>query len=117
MPTGRVVSVSCSTARRATPTAPVRAAAYHGSAGIYNAVDDGPAPIREWVPYIAEILGAPPPATASAESAEPDTGHQAVYYGTQLRGASNAKARRELGFSPLFPDWRGGFQASLADTT
>lgn len=89
----------------------------HGSAGIYNAVDDNPAPMREWVPYLAEILGAPPPATVSAESAERDTGHQAVYYGTQLRGASNAKARRELGFSPLFPDWRGGFQASLSDTT
>ncbi len=89
----------------------------HGPAGIYNAVDDSPAPMREWVPYVAGLIGAPPPPTVSAESAERDAGYQAVYYGTQLRGASNAKARRELGFSPLYPDWRDGFRASLSDAT
>jgi nucleoside-diphosphate-sugar epimerase len=81
-----------------------------GSTGIYNVVDDHPAPMREWLPFLADLLGAPPPATVPAEDAEP----QFIYYGTQLRGASNAKARRELGFSPLYPDWRDGFRASLA---
>jgi nucleoside-diphosphate-sugar epimerase len=88
-----------------------------GSAGIYNAVDDRPAPMREWVPYLANLVGAPRPPRVSAERAEHDEGYQAVYYGTQLRGASNAKARRELGFSPLYPDWRSGFRASLSDAT
>jgi nucleoside-diphosphate-sugar epimerase len=83
----------------------------HGSTGIYNIVDDTPAPMREWVPFVAELVGAPPPATISADCAE----RQFVYYGTQLRGASNAKARRDLGFSPHYPDWREGFRASLAN--
>jgi 2-alkyl-3-oxoalkanoate reductase len=89
----------------------------HGSAGIYNVVDDSPAPMCEWVPYLANLVGAPRPPTVSAERAERDAGHQAVYYGTQLRGASNAKARRDLGFSPIYPDWRDGFRASLSDAT
>jgi 2-alkyl-3-oxoalkanoate reductase len=88
-----------------------------GSAGIYNVVDDDPAPMREWVPNLAKLLGAPPPPTVSAERAARDIGRQAVYYGTQLRGASNAKARRELGFSPRYPDWREGFRASLCGAT
>ncbi len=89
----------------------------HGATGIYNAVDDSPAPMREWVPYLANLVGAPRPPTVSTESAERDAGHQVVYYGTQLRGASNAKVRRELGFSPLYPDWKGGFRASLSGAT
>jgi nucleoside-diphosphate-sugar epimerase len=86
----------------------------HGSTGIYNIVDDNPGLMREWVPYVAHLVGAPPPASVSTERAEHEVGHQAVYYGTQLRGASNGKARRELGFSPVYPDWRDGFRASLA---
>ncbi len=89
----------------------------HGSPGIYNVVDDSPAPMREWVPYVANLIGGPPPPTTSAESAERDVGHQAVYYGTQLRGASNAKARRDLDFAPRYPDWREGFKASLSELT
>jgi nucleoside-diphosphate-sugar epimerase len=83
----------------------------HGTTGIYNIVDDNPAPMREWVPFLAQLVGAPRPATIPAERAE----RQLVYYGTQLRGTSNAKARRDLGFSPLYPDWRDGFRASLAE--
>jgi len=71
-----------------------------GSTGIYNVVGDDPAPMHEWVPYVAQLIGAPPPAAISVECAEREIGHQLVYYGTQLRGASNDKARRDLGFSP-----------------
>lgn len=86
----------------------------HGSTGIYNIVDDNPAPMHEWVPYVAHLIDAPPPARISVERAEREIGHQLVYYGTQLRGASNDKARRELGFSPVYPDWRDGLRALLA---
>jgi 2-alkyl-3-oxoalkanoate reductase len=89
----------------------------HGSTGIYNVVDDNPALMREWVPYVAHLLGAPPPARVSVERAEREIGRQAVYYGTQLRGASNGKARRDLGFSPVYPHWKDGFRASLAPAT
>lgn len=88
-----------------------------GSTGIYNVVDDHPAPMREWVPYVARLVGAPPPARISVPRAEREIGHQIVFYGTQLRGASNRKARRELGFSPVYRDWRDGFRASLAPAT
>lgn len=53
-------------------------------------------------------------ATVSPERAEREVGRQIVYYGTQLRGSSNGKARRDLGFAPVYPDWRDGFRASLA---
>ena len=81
-----------------------------GSTGIYNIVDDHPAPMHDWVPYVADLLGAPSPGTLPPERAE----SQVVYFGTQLRGASNAKARRELGFSPRYPHWRDGFRAALS---
>jgi 2-alkyl-3-oxoalkanoate reductase len=70
--------------------------------------------MHEWVPYVAHLIDAPPPARISVEHAEREIGHQLVYYGTQLRGASNDKARRELGFSPVYPDWRDGLRALLA---
>jgi nucleoside-diphosphate-sugar epimerase len=82
----------------------------HGPPGTYNVVDDEPALMRDWVPCVARLLGAPPPASVSEERAE----RQLVYYGMQLRGASNAKARRDLGFSAVYPDWRDGFRSSLA---
>jgi len=53
-----------------------------GPAGIYNAVDDSPAPMREWVPYLADLVGAPRPPAVSVERAERDAGDQTVYYGT-----------------------------------
>jgi 2-alkyl-3-oxoalkanoate reductase len=82
-----------------------------GSAGIYNVVGDEPAPQAEWLPYLAELLHAPAPRRVPEEQAEQQTGAQAVYYGTQLRAASNAKAKSELGLTLEYPSWREGFRA------
>jgi nucleoside-diphosphate-sugar epimerase len=82
-----------------------------GSPGIYNVVGDEPAPQAEWLPYLAELLDAPPPRRLSEQEAEEQIGVQAVYYGTQLRAASNAKAKSELGLVLAYPSWREGFRA------
>lgn len=80
-----------------------------GSAGAYNIVDDDPTPVRVWLPAFAHWLGAPQPPNVSAEQAGSE---EAVYYGTRLRGASNAKAKRELGFRPRRLEWlTAGLQA------
>ncbi len=73
-----------------------------GSAGAYNIVDDDPSPVRVWLPAFAQWLGAPPPPHISAEQAGDA---DAIYYGTRSRGASNAKAKRELGFQPRRLEW------------
>ncbi|MFG1621908.1 NAD-dependent epimerase/dehydratase family protein [Kribbella sp. NPDC049227] len=80
-----------------------------GDSGVYNVVDDEPAPQAEWLPYLARLLDAPPPRHISEEEAETQIGVQAVYYGSHLRAASNAKAKSELGFNPEYPSWRDGF--------
>jgi len=83
------------------------AALERGAPGIYNVVDDDPAPQPEWLPVLARALGADPP--APAEMLPPrDTPVMS------LRGASNAKAKRELGWRPRYATWREGFAASLA---
>ena len=82
----------------------------NGSPGIYNIVCDEPAPQAEWLPYLAELLHAPAPGRISEEEAEEQFGVQAVYYGTQLRQASNAKAKSELGLKLEYPSWREGFR-------
>ena len=84
-----------------------------GDPGIYNIVDDEPAAMREWVPYLAELVGAPAPPTVPASEAARDVGEQIVYYGTRMRGASNAKARAGLGFEPRYRSWREGFRATF----
>ena len=71
-------------------------------AGAYNIVDDDPSPVRLWLPAFANWLGAPTPPHISAEQAGSD---DAVYYATKSRGASNAKAKRELGFRPRRLAW------------
>lgn len=81
--------------------------------GIYNAVDDEPAPVRDWLPAYAEALGAPPPRRAPAWIAALLAGRSAAFMMQELRGASNAKARRELGWSPRYPSWRQGFREAL----
>ncbi|MFE9694836.1 NAD-dependent epimerase/dehydratase family protein [Micromonospora sp. NPDC005806] len=81
-----------------------------GSPGIYNVVADEPASQAEWLPCLAEILHAPPPRRVSEEDAEEQIGVQAVYYGTQLRAASNAKAKSVLGLTLEYPSWRQGFR-------
>jgi nucleoside-diphosphate-sugar epimerase len=81
-----------------------------GEAGIYNVVDDQPAPVREWIPYLAEMLGAKPPRRLPAWLARLVAGEHAVALMTTIRGASNAKAKRELGWELRYPTWREGFK-------
>jgi nucleoside-diphosphate-sugar epimerase len=81
-----------------------------GTPGIYNVVDDEPAPQAVWLPYLAELLNAPAPRHVSEKEAAEHLGIQTVYYGNQLRAASNAKAKRELGLRLEYPSWREGFQ-------
>jgi nucleoside-diphosphate-sugar epimerase len=76
---------------------------------IYNIVDDEPAPLREWLPVFAQALGAKPPRRFPAWLARLVAGEAAVVMGTEARGASNAKAKRELGWTLRYPSWRQGF--------
>jgi 2-alkyl-3-oxoalkanoate reductase len=84
----------------------------HDGAGIYNIVDDEPAPVREWLPVLANALGAKPPRHVPRWLARLVAGQGAVLMGTESRGASNAKAKRELGWAPRYPSWRQGFTAA-----
>jgi nucleoside-diphosphate-sugar epimerase len=77
--------------------------------GIYNVVDDEPALQREWLPAYAEAIGADPPPRVSEARGEALAGPQAVEFATALRGASNASAKRALGWRPRYPSWRDGF--------
>lgn len=81
------------------------AAAEQGHAGIYLLADDRPLAVREWLPEFARWLKAPPPPKVSMEDALQMAGADAVYYGTQMRGVSNAKAKRELHFQPRSLEW------------
>jgi nucleoside-diphosphate-sugar epimerase len=85
------------------------AAVEGGAPGTYNVVDDEPAPMREWVPVFCEAVGAKKPMRVPVWLARLIAGSAAVGSATQLRGASNAKAKRELGWQPLYPSWRQGF--------
>ena len=82
--------------------------------GIYNVVDDEPAPLRVWLPYLADVLGAKAPRHFPAALARLFAGQLAVMMGTQTRGASNAKAKRELGWRPKYASWRQGFVAAYS---
>jgi nucleoside-diphosphate-sugar epimerase len=81
------------------------AAAERGNPGIYLIADDHPLAVCEWLPAFARWLNAPPPPQISIEEAQRVGGADAVYYGTQMRGASNAKAKRELNFQPRPLEW------------
>jgi nucleoside-diphosphate-sugar epimerase len=85
------------------------AALERGAAGIYNVVDDEPAPMSEWVPAFAAALGAKPPRRAPTWAARLVAGRGGAIFATETRGASNAKAKRELGWQPSHPSWRQGF--------
>ena len=76
---------------------------------IYNIVDDEPAPVREWLPALAKALGATPPRRFPTWLARLIAGEAAAVMGTDARGASNAKAKDELGWTPRYPSWRTGF--------
>ena len=81
------------------------AAAERGNPGIYLIANDQPLAVRDWLPAFAQWLNAPPPPQISVEDALNASGADAVYYGTQMRGVSNAKAKRELDFQPRRLEW------------
>jgi nucleoside-diphosphate-sugar epimerase len=84
-----------------------------GVRGVFNIVDDEPAPASEWLPYLAECLGAKPPMRLPVWLARLAAGEVAVSMLTQTRGSSNARARRELGWQLRWPSWRQGFKHGL----
>ena len=86
----------------------------HDGPAIYNIVDDEPAPVREWLPVLADVLGAKPPRRVPRWLARLVAGEAGVLMGTESRGASNAKAKRELGWTLRYPSWREGFAAADA---
>jgi nucleoside-diphosphate-sugar epimerase len=90
------------------------AAALHSHVrGALNVVDDEPAPVREWLPILAELLGAPPPKHIPVALARLTAGGWGVAFMTQLRGADNTLARRLLDWAPRYSSWRQGFAAEL----
>ena len=89
------------------------AALDHGAPGIYNVTDDEPAAMREWLPVYAEAAGAKRPMKVPAWLARLVAGKLAVEFGVNLRGASNEKAKRELGWKPRYASWRQGFPEAL----
>jgi nucleoside-diphosphate-sugar epimerase len=86
----------------------------HDVAGIYNITDDEPAPVRDWLPALAAALGAKPPRHVPLWLAGLIAGKGAVMMAVGSRGASNAKAKRVLGWAPRYPSWRQGFPAAYA---
>jgi len=86
----------------------------HPGPAVYNIVDDEPAPMREWLPALAHALNAKPPRRFPAWLARLVGGQAAVVIGTEVRGASNAKAKRELGWTLRYPSWRTGFPATYS---
>jgi nucleoside-diphosphate-sugar epimerase len=79
----------------------------------YNVVDDEPAPVREWLPALAAAVGAPRPMKVPAWLARPLAGTYGVEVMTRGQGASNARAKRELGWTPAHGSWRRGFRDAL----
>ena len=89
------------------------AAVSSGAPGIYNVVDDEPAPVSTWLPLLADVLGAEPPRQMPVWLAKLLIGDGGATMMTQIRGASNAKAKREFGWEPIYPSWRRGFVEGL----
>ena len=87
------------------------AAVDHGAPGVYNIVDSDPAPVADWLPYLAEVAGAKPPLRMPAWLGRLLAGEFVVAQMTISRGASNEKARKELGWEPRYESWREGFRA------
>ena len=81
----------------------------HGASGIYNVVDDEPASVAQWLPYLASCLGVKPPVRAPAWLGRLLGGEMVVSLMTEVRAASNEKAKCELGWTPKYPSWRDGF--------
>jgi nucleoside-diphosphate-sugar epimerase len=87
------------------------AAVEGGAPGAYNVVDSDPAPVAEWLPYLAKVAGARPPLRVPAWLVRLLAGEFVVALMTSARGSSNEKARKELGWEPRYPSWREGFRA------
>jgi 2-alkyl-3-oxoalkanoate reductase len=85
----------------------------HGKRGVYNVVDDEPAPISEWLPELAKAVGAKPPRHVPLWLARLAGGDLVAVMMTELRGSSNTKAKRELGWKPRYSSWREGFAKGL----
>jgi len=90
------------------------AAIEHGSPGLYNVVDDEPATVAEWLPFLAQAVGGKPPYHIPAWLGRLAAGEVGISMMTQVRGCANAKAQRELGWQLQFPSWRLGFTRGLA---
>jgi 2-alkyl-3-oxoalkanoate reductase len=86
------------------------AAVESGRGGIYNVVDDEPAPVSEWLSFLAHCAHAQPPRHVSAWMARLLIGEHVVAVMNEIRGVSNAKIKRELGWTPRWPSWREGFR-------
>jgi nucleoside-diphosphate-sugar epimerase len=88
------------------------AAIEHGRRGVYNVVDDDPAPVAEWLPTLAQQVRAKKPMHVPRIVGRLFAGEASVVMMTELRGASNAKAKRELAWRPAHPSWRQGLAAA-----
>jgi nucleoside-diphosphate-sugar epimerase len=89
------------------------AALERGAPGVHNVVDDDPAPVRDWLPALAAAAGGKPPWRLPRPLARLVAGEALAAMMTESRGASNAKAKRELGWQPAHPSWREGFKETL----
>ncbi|NGN91387.1 NAD(P)-dependent oxidoreductase [Nocardioides sp. KC13] len=89
------------------------AAVEGGEPGVYNIVDDEPAPVNQWMPFLAEQVGGRNPMRLPAWIARPLIGEFGVAMMTSVRGSSNAKAKRELGWTPSYATWREGFRTGI----
>jgi nucleoside-diphosphate-sugar epimerase len=92
------------------------AAVHGGPPGVYNIVDDEPAAVAEWLPVLARCAGAPRPLRVPAWLGRLAGGEAGLSMMTQIRGSSNAKAKRDLGWQPIWPSWRQGFAAGLTQS-
>jgi nucleoside-diphosphate-sugar epimerase len=93
------------------------AAVEHGGRGVYNVVDDDPVAVAEWLPALAQTLGAKKPVRVPRFIGRLFAGEAGVVMMTEIRGASNAKAKRELAWRPAHPSWRQGFAAAAGRLT
>jgi nucleoside-diphosphate-sugar epimerase len=91
------------------------AALDRGAPGLYNIVDDLPVPAAEWIPYLAEVVGAKRPFRVPVWAGKMAAGEAAVSMMTQVRGSSNDKAKAVLGWAPRHASWREGFRSWVAE--
>ena len=91
------------------------AAVERGAPGLYNVVDDDPAPVAQWLPYLAEVAGGKPPLRVPVWLGRLLAGELVVIQMTTVRGSSNEKAKKELDWEPRYASWREGFRAWVSE--